>query len=165
MTRTQTRHSVRDQFPTTKLSIPNLARLVWRLRDDTIAHNITIVHAAGPGEGELALSVAGARIARNGTKVVGPEPSTVYDLVEYGMLIGAKVILAGELRRSDDSRALRGAALLGVKTVGIITSKLFSEAQMMLKALGPWGNCDVALFSISTDAVLVPEDHPAQNTR
>jgi hypothetical protein len=149
MTKTAVHHSSRDPFPTTKLSIPNIATLVWRLRDDTIDHSITIVHAAREGEGELALAIAAARIARNGVKVLGPEPSTVFALVEHGLHIGAKVIFGGELRRLDDARALRAAAALGTKAVGIITTAHFGEAQMMLKALGPWGNCDVAFFSIA----------------
>lgn len=127
-----------------------MARLVWRLRDDSIANSVTIVHAAQDGEGELALAIAAARISRNGVKVIGPEPSTVFDLVEYGLHIGAKVIFAGELRRLDDARALRGAAALGTKAVGIITAAAYGDAQMVLKALGPWTNFDVAFFSIAS---------------
>jgi hypothetical protein len=122
---------------------------VWRLRDDSITNSITIVHAVNDGEGELALAIAAARIARNGVKVLGPEPSTVFALVEHGLHIGAKVIFGGELRRIDDARALRGAAALGTKAVGIITQRNYGDAQNMLRALGPWTNYDVGFFSIA----------------
>ncbi|HTX58599.1 MAG TPA: hypothetical protein VMH02_02900 [Verrucomicrobiae bacterium] len=149
MRRSPVRHLYRDPHPTTSLAVPNLARLVWRLRDDTIAHSITIVHADREGEGDWALSIAAARIARKGVKVIGPEPYTVFDTVKYGIQLNARVIFAGELRRNEDARALRGAALLGVRVVGTITAGQFAEAQMMLRALGPWSDCDVELVSIA----------------
>ncbi len=139
-----------DPYPTTQLSVPNLARLVWHLRDPGIAQSVTIVHAARDGEGELALSIAAARIVRNGVKVAGPEPWTAFDLVEYGIRVGAKVIFAGELRRAEDSRALRAAAHMGAKAVGIVTCGSFAEAQTMVKALGPWASCNLEFFSIAS---------------
>ena len=41
-----------DPFPTTKLSVPNLAELVSRLRDPDIRRCVTIVHAKRDGEGK-----------------------------------------------------------------------------------------------------------------
>jgi hypothetical protein len=142
-------HHARDRFPTTKLAIPNLAKLVWRLRDDRIANCVTIVHALREGEGEWALAIAAARLARDGVKTIGPEPSTVHDLVEYGVHVGARIVFCGELRRADDGRALRAAAALGVKTVGVVTSAVYAEAELMVRALGPWSNCDLSFFSIA----------------
>jgi stage III sporulation protein SpoIIIAA len=149
MSKPQARLQTADPFPTTRLSVPNLARLVWRLRDDSIPHSVTIVHSAHEGEGELALSIAAARIARRGVKVAGPEPSTAFDLIEYGMRVGAKVVFCGELRRADDGRALRAAAHMGVRVVGIVTNQFFAEAQTIVKALGPWESCSLEFFSIS----------------
>ncbi|HTU82974.1 MAG TPA: hypothetical protein VMF61_12640 [Candidatus Acidoferrales bacterium] len=145
------RPQLHDQFPTTRLSVPNLARLVWHLRDASIQHSVTIVHAVQHGEGELALSIAAARIVRNGVKIAGPEPWTVIDTVEYGLRVGAKVIFAGELRRAEDSRALRAAACLGVKAVGVVTKQFFAEAQTMVRALGPWASCHLEFFSVSSE--------------
>jgi hypothetical protein len=134
---------------TANLSVPNLARVLIRLRDPDIRGSVTVVHAARPGEGELALSIASARLKHGGIKVAGPEPSTVFDLIEYGARIGATVIFAGELRRAEDGRALRAAAKVGIKAVGIVTSESFAEAQLMVRALGPWDGCDIDFFSIA----------------
>ncbi|MBV8489189.1 MAG: hypothetical protein JO199_01575 [Candidatus Eremiobacteraeota bacterium] len=124
--------------------------MVWHLRDESIDHSVTIVHAKHDGEGELALSIAAARIARRGVKVAGPEPSTVFDLLEFGMRVGAKVVFCGELRRAEDGRALRAAAKMGVKVVGIVTNERFAEAQTIVKALGPWDHCHLEFFSIAS---------------
>lgn len=151
MNRPAVRHS-RERFPTTELAVPNLARLVWRLREAPGGGSVTIVHAVREGEGEWALAIAAARIARGGVKVVGPEPSTVPHLVEYGLHVGAKVIFGGELRRADDGRALRTASAMGVKAVGIITAARFADAQLLAKALGPWSSHDFAFFSVTCEA-------------
>ena len=68
-------------------------------------------------------------------------------MVEHAARIGAQVVLTGEMRREDDARALRAAAALGMRPVGVITAAKLSEAQMMLAVLGPWTNYDVALLS------------------
>lgn len=136
-----------DPFPTIRLSVPHLRELLERLRSDSIRHGITIVHAKRPGEGEWILSNARARLMRGVIKIVGPEPVTATDLVEQAARIGAQVVLAGEMRRDVDARALRAAAALGMKPVGIITAAKISEAQIQLAMLGPWTNYDVALLT------------------
>jgi hypothetical protein len=139
--------SAPDPFPTMKLSVPHLRELLERLRSETIRHGITIVHAKRPAEGEWILSNARARLLRGSIKIVGPEPVKASDLVEQAARIGAKVVLAGEIRREEDARALRAAAALGMKPVGIITAEKLSEAQMRLAVLGPWTNYDLAMLS------------------
>lgn len=141
------RQPLRDA--TSDLSVPNLTRLVTRLRDAGTRGSVTIVHAGQGGEGELALSIAAARLTRRGLKVAGPEPMTVMDIVEYGARTGAKVVFAGELRRADDGKALRAAAKIGLKAVGIVTGA-FADAQTMVKALGPWTEVDMEFFSIAS---------------
>ena len=139
----------RDAFPTTKLSIPNIATIVWRLRDEGIGNSVTIVHAGREGEGEWALAIAAARIARKGTKVFGPEPLAVLELLEHGLHIGAKVIFAGELRRLDEARAVRVASTMDARIVATITTPSFDEAQKLFDAMGPWMNCNTELISIA----------------
>ena len=134
---------------TTDLAIPNLARLVARLRDKSLAGCVTIVHATNTAEGEFTLSLAAARLERYAIKSFGPEESTVADGIEYGARIGAKVIFAGVLRRPDDGRALRAAAKVGLKVAGIVTGH-FAEAQTMVKALGPWAGYDLDFFSMAS---------------
>ncbi|HTX59209.1 MAG TPA: hypothetical protein VMH02_05975 [Verrucomicrobiae bacterium] len=136
-----------DPFPTMRMSVPNLPELLARLRSDSIKHGVTIVHAKAQGEGDWILGTASARLKRGNLKIVGPEPHTPKDLVEHALRIGAKIVLAGELRREEDSRALRAAAALGVHAVGVITAGKLSEAQALLAFLGPWTNYDVSLLS------------------
>jgi hypothetical protein len=136
-----------DPFPTIRLSVPHLRELLERLRSDTIRHGVTIVHAKRPEEGEWILSNARARLMRGTLKIVGPEAVRAADLVEQAARIGAQVVLTGEMRREDDARALRAAAVLGMRPVGVITAPKLSEAQMMLAVLGPWTDYDVALLS------------------
>jgi hypothetical protein len=139
--------SAPDPFPTIRLTVPHLAELLARLRSDDIRHGITIVHAKKPEEGEWILANARARLLRNNVKILGPEPVRAADLVEQACRIGAQVVLAGEMRRDDDSRALRAAAALGLKPVAVITAPTLSEAQVTLAMLGPWTNYDVAMLS------------------
>lgn len=40
-------------------------------------------------------------------------------------------------------------AAMGVRVVGIVTNPSFAEAQTIVKALGPWGNCNLEFFSIA----------------
>jgi hypothetical protein len=136
-----------DPFPTAKLAVPNLTALVARLRDTTIKHGITVVHAKKEGEGEWILATAAARLTRSGIKVAGPEPATPPDLVDHALRIDAKVVLAGELRRDADALALRKAAWFGVSAVGVITCIRLGEAQMLLATFGPWTGYDVQLLS------------------
>jgi hypothetical protein len=76
---------------------------------------VTIVHAKRPEEGEWILSNARARLMRGTLKIVGPEAARAADLVERAARIGAQVVLTGEMRREDDARALRAAAVLGMR--------------------------------------------------
>jgi hypothetical protein len=133
------------------LPVPNLGRVVERLRDQSLNGCVTIVHAPRDGEGEWALSLVSARLSRRGLKVAGPEPTRVMDMIEFGARIGAKVIFAGELRRAEDGKALRAAAKLGIKVVGVVTHDQLSEAQIVVKALGPWDGCNVEFFSIAPE--------------
>lgn len=136
-----------DPFPTTKLTVPNLAALLGRLRNDTIKHNVTLIHAKKDGEGDWIMATAAARLKRNHVKIVGPEPGTPENLVEHALRSDAKVVFAGEIRRDPDALALRKAAALGVKAVGVITCIRLIEAQMLLETFGPWTGYDVALIS------------------
>jgi hypothetical protein len=138
--------SAPDPFPTIRLTVPHLRELLERLRSDDIRHGITVVHAKKPGEGEWILANARARLLRGSIKIVGPEAVRPADLVEQAARIGAKVVFVGELRREDDARALRVAAAMGIRPVGVITAPTLSEAQMLLAVLGPWNNFDVALL-------------------
>jgi len=136
-----------DPFPTIRLTVPHLRELLERVRSDSIRYGITIVHATRPDEGEWILSNARARLLRGTLKSIGPDPVRAADLVEQAARIGAQIVLAGELRREDDARALRAAAAVGMRPVGIITAPTYSEAQMTLAMLGPWTNYDVVLLS------------------
>lgn len=136
-----------DPFPTTKLSIPNLAELVARLRDPALRQCVTLVHAKRQGEGDWILGNAAARLMRSKIKVFGPEPGTAADIIEHALRIDAKVVLTGELRRDDDAAAFRKAASFGVRPVGVITCIRLGEARMLLEAMGPWTGFDVALLS------------------
>lgn len=136
-----------DPFPTTRLSVPNLAELVTRLRDPRLERCITVVHAKREGEGEWVLANAAARLMRSKVKLFGPEPGTAADVVEHGLRIDAKVVFTGELRRTEDAVAFRKAAALGVKPVGTITVIRLVEAQMLLESMGPWIGYNLALLS------------------
>ncbi|MBV8491207.1 MAG: hypothetical protein JO199_11825 [Candidatus Eremiobacteraeota bacterium] len=141
-----------DPFPTTKLSVPNLSELVNRLRDPTIRHCVTVVHAKREGEGEWVLGNAAARLMRSKMKTFGPSPGTVEDLVDHALRIEAKIVFLGELRRDDDGMALRKAASFGCRPVGIITCIRLGEAKLVLEAMGPWGGYNVALLSTDEEA-------------
>jgi hypothetical protein len=141
-----------DPFPTTKLSVPNLSELVARLRDPARKNCVTVIHAKRDGEGEWVLANAAARLARSKIKVFGPEPGTASEVVEHALRIDAKIVLTGELRRSDDGLAFRKAASLGIKPVGTITVIRLVEAQMLLESMGPWTGYDVALLSVDLPA-------------
>lgn len=136
-----------DPFSTVKMRVPHLPELLARLRDASIARNVTIIHAAKPDEGEWIFTNAASRLTRNGVRVFGPEPMTAKDLVEQAALIGAKVAYIGELRREEDARALRAAASFGIAVVATITCAEKDEAQRLVEILGPWGSYDVALLS------------------
>ena len=136
-----------DPFPTTRLSVPNLAELVARLRDPNVARCITVVHAKRENEGEWILANAAARLMRNKIKVFGPEAGTAADIAEHAIRIGAKIVFTGDLRRDEDAIAFRRAAALGIKPVGTITVIRLAEAQMLLESMGPWRGFDVALLS------------------
>ena len=142
-----------DPFPTTRLSVPNLAELVGRLRDASIERCITIVHAKHQGEGEWVLANAAARLVRGGLRVFGPEPGTPADVVEHALRIDAKIVFTGELRRNDDAAAFRKAASYGVRPVGTLTVIRLIEAQMLLETMGPWTGYDVALLSTDMPAI------------
>ena len=133
--------------PTTRLSVPNLTALLARLRNEELRRCVTFVHAKKEGEGEWVLGTAAARLMRGKVKIFGPEAGTIVDLVEHALRIGAKVLFAGEVRRDEDGRAMRQAASLGVRPVGVITCIRLVEAQMRLKEFGPWTGYDVALLS------------------
>jgi len=140
-----------DPFPTTKLSVPNLAELVSRLRDPDIRRCVTIVHAKRDGEGDWVMANAAARLTRAGKmKVFGPEAGTPSDVIDHAIRIGAAVVFAGELKRSEDGLALRKAASFGIRPVGSITVIRLVEAQMLLESMGPWRDYDVALLSVDT---------------
>jgi hypothetical protein len=134
-------------FPTTKLSVPHLRELLERVRNETIRHAITVVHARRPEEGDWILSNARSRLLRGTIKIVGPEPARFTDLVEQAARTGAKVVLTGEMRREEDARALRAAAAIGMHPVAVITAGTVREAKMTLAMFGPWTNYDVALLS------------------
>lgn len=136
-----------DPFPTTKLSVPNLAELLLRLRDPSIRNCITAVHAKQQGEGEWVLANAAARLMRGKIKVLGPETGTAIDLVDHAIRIEAKVVFAGELRRGADGLAFRRAATFGIRPVGVITCIRLVEARLVLEEMGPWLGYDVALLS------------------
>jgi hypothetical protein len=138
-----------DPYPTIRLTVPHLRELLERVRNETLRYGITIVHATRPDEGEWILSNARARLLRGNLKLVGPEPAKTSDLVEQAARIGAQIVLAGEMRREDDARALRAAAAVGMRPVAYITAPTPSEAQMTLAMLGPWTNYDVALLTKS----------------
>ena len=146
--------SLPDPFPTTRLSVPNLAELVARLRDPTVKKCVTVVHAKRDGEGEWILANAAARLLRGKTKVFGPDAGTPSDVIAHAVRTDAKVVFTGELRRSDDGMAFRKAADLGIKPVGTITVIRLVEAQMLLESMGPWRDYDVVLLS---------PDHPRWN--
>lgn len=139
-----------DPYPTISMSVPNLVELLTRLRDDSIAHAITVLHAEREGEGEWVSATAAARLARSNVKLVGPEPIKAVDLVEHAVRIGAKLVFIGEIRREEDARAARAAAALGIKPVGIITVPKLSDAKALVTVLGPWKGYDVALLSQQT---------------
>ncbi|MGZ3497189.1 MAG: hypothetical protein ACXWNK_16605 [Vulcanimicrobiaceae bacterium] len=139
-----------DPYPTISMRVPNLVELLTRLRDDSIAHGITVVHAEREGEGDWVLANAAARLARSNVKVVGPEPIKAVDLVEHAVRIGAKLVFIGEIRREEDARAARAAAALRIKPVGIITANKLSDAQALITVLGPWKGYDIALLSQQT---------------
>jgi len=139
--------NVPDPFPTTTLSVPNLAELVTRLRDPDLHRAVTVIHAKREGEGEWILANAAARLMRSKIKVFGPEPGTAADVVEHALRIDAKVVFTGELRRNEDAIAFRKAASFGVRPVGTITVIRLVEAQMLLEAMGPWVGYNVALLT------------------
>jgi hypothetical protein len=136
-----------DPYPTTRLSVPNLAELLTRLRDQDIRHCVTVIHAKRQGEGEWILANAAARLLRSKVKIFGPEPGTAADVVEHALRIEAKVVFTSELRREADGAALRRAALFGVRSVGVITCIRLSEAKMQIEKMGPWTGFDLAVLS------------------
>ncbi len=140
-----------DPFPTTKLSVPNLAELLLRLRDKELRHCITLVHAKRQGEGEWILANAAARLSRGKIKIFGPEAGTAADVVEHGLRIDAKVVFTGELRRDEDAVAFRRAASFGVRPVGVITCIRLSEARLRFETMGPWTGYDAALLSMDRE--------------
>ena len=129
------------------MSVPNLVELLSRLRDESVVHGITVVHAEKEGEGDWVLATAAARLARSNAKIVGPEPIKAVDLVEHAIRVGAKLAFIGEIRREEDARAARAAAALGIKPVGVITAPKLSDVQALITVLGPWKGYDVALLS------------------
>ena len=136
-----------DPFPTTRLSVPNLAELLMRLRDTTIKNCITVIHAKREGEGEWICANAATRLQRGKIKILAPSPGTLKDIVEHGLRIDAKIIFAGEMRRDSDGMEFRTAATYNARPVGIITCIRLGEAKMLLEAMGPWIGYDVALLS------------------
>jgi hypothetical protein len=136
-----------DPFPTTRLSVPNLAELLIRLRNKDIKNCVTVVHAKREGEGEWICANAAARLQRGKIKIFGPSPGTAADVVEHALRIDAKVVFAGEMRRDADGLAFRRAAQFNVRPVGIITCIRLGEARMLLETLGPWLGFNVELLS------------------
>jgi len=118
-----------------------------RLRDASIRHCITVLHAKRQGEGEWILGNAAARLMRGNVKIFGPETGTAADVVEHALRIDAKVVFTGELRRDEDALAFRRAASFGVRPVGVITCIRLGEAKMRLETMGPWTGYDVAILS------------------
>jgi len=129
------------------MTVPNLVDLLARLRDESNSNCITIIHAEKHGEGDWVIANAAARLARNNIKVAGPEPIKVIDVVERAIRMGAKVAFVGEVRREEDARAVRAAAALNIKPVGIVTAGKLVDAQALLTILGPWKGYDLVLLS------------------
>lgn len=136
-----------DPFPTQRLSVPNLAELLMRLRNQEIRNCITVVHAKKEGEGEWICANAAARLQRGKIKLFGPSPGTLPDVVEHGLRTDAKIIFAGEMRRDSDGASFRKAAAHNVRPVGVITCIRLGEARMLLETMGPWLGYDVALLT------------------
>lgn len=136
-----------DPFPTIKMTVPFLKELLARLRDDTLRHAITIVHAERSEEGEWILANTSARLNRSNIRVLGPEPIPPPALVEQALRMGAKVALVGEVRRAEDAQAMRAAAALGIRVAGVVTKTERREVEDLLRIVGPWGNYNVTLLS------------------
>ncbi|HTX55667.1 MAG TPA: hypothetical protein VMD47_01050 [Candidatus Acidoferrales bacterium] len=137
----------RDIFATTSINVPNLVPLMERLRNENLKRTITLLHVASSDEGEWICSTAAARLARNGEKMIGPEPGKVIDLVETAIRMKTPYLFAGEVRREEDARALRAAATLGIKAVAYIARASRKEAENTVTMLGPWNSFDLALLS------------------
>ncbi len=135
-----------DPYPTIRMSVPHLAELLARLRDDDARRSVTIIHATKPEEGEWIFSNAASRLSRSGVRVFGPEPMKAKDLVEQAAHIGAKVIYVGEMRREEDARAIRAAASFGIRTVATVTAEHIEETQRLVEILGPWTGYDLAVL-------------------
>jgi hypothetical protein len=136
-----------DPYPTVKMAVPNLKELLARLRDGKLRNAITIVHAENPEQAEWIFATAAARLTRSGVRVFGPESLPPAGIVEQALRIGAKTVLAGEMRRADDAQALRAAAALGINIAATISKPERHQAQELLDLLGPWTNYDLLLLS------------------
>jgi hypothetical protein len=137
----------RDLFPTTTISVPNLVPLLQRIRAEERRRVITLLHVRTQEEGEWICSTAAARLSRGNIKIIGPEALKPLDLIERAIRGSAKVVFAGEMRREEDSRALRAAATLGIRAVAYIVAEKRKEAENVMTILGAWNSFDVALLS------------------
>ncbi|MDE2481912.1 MAG: hypothetical protein KGN02_06950 [bacterium] len=136
-----------DPFPTVTLSVPHLKEVLARLRDAKLRRAITIVHALRDGEGDWILATTSARLKRGPVRHLGPEPMNARALVEQASRIGAQIVLAGEMRRSDDAQALRAAAALGMRVAAVVTAPERREVENLLAVLGPWEGYDLRIIS------------------
>ncbi len=135
-----------DPYSTIKMRVPHLTELLARLRDAAAIRSVTIIHARKPEEGEWIFSNASSRLTRAGVRVFGPEPMKAHDLVQQAAHINAKVVYVGEIRREEDTRAIKAAAQFGMKVVGTITCPQLEEARRLTELLGPWATYDFALL-------------------
>jgi len=137
----------RELYPTTRINVPNFVPLMERLRDESLKRAITIVHVHSPEEGEWIFNTAAARLHRDKIPIVGPEAGRVIDIVETAIRTKSPIAFTGEMRRDDDSRALRAGATFGIHTLAFVVRETRKEADDLVTMLGSWSSFDLALLS------------------
>jgi len=132
-----------DPFPTVKLNVPYLKTILDLVRDPKQERLIIIFHAESPEEGTWVLANATSRLERSHTTVFADEMQRPTEIIEQALREKVSTALVGEIRRTEDTHAMRTAAGMGLKIVAYIATKDPAQYRDMVSGLGPWTNYNI----------------------
>jgi hypothetical protein len=132
-----------DPFPTIKLTVPFLSDILAKVRDEKAERTIVVFQAESAEQGDWVLQNVASRLGRSKIIVFGPEPHRPVEIIEQALRMKAVVALVGDLRRAEDTHAMRTASGMGLKSVGYIVAKERAQYAEAVAAFGPWRSYNI----------------------